>query len=163
VSSAPGEGATFRVHLPCAGEGGEPEPAATAATQPGGEETILLVEDEGAVRGLVAEVLRRRGYQVIEAGDGDEAIEASDRHAGTIHLLVTDLVMPGMNGRELARFMEHARPGIRLLFVSGYSDDRVEPRAGRTDSGAFLQKPFTPVALARKVRDVLDSPATGPA
>ena len=162
VSSAPGEGTTFRVFLPCAGQEADPEEVAPAAPESGGEETVLLVEDEGAVRRLIAEVLRRRGYRVIEVADGDEAIEASERHSGVLHLLVTDLVMPGMNGRELARFLVHSRPGLRVLFVSGYSDQQVQPREGQDGSEAFLQKPFTPVVLARQVRRVLDAPGPAP-
>ena len=161
VNSAPGEGTTFRVFLPCAAEeaGREEAAPAPAPSEPHGEETVLLVEDEGAVRGLVAEVLRRRGYRVIEAAEGDEAIDTAHGHAGVIHLLVTDLAMPGMNGRELARFLTHERPGLRVVFISGYSDQRVEPRGGQGVPEAFLQKPFTPVALARLVRQVLEAPA----
>ena len=164
VNSTPGEGTTFRVFLPGAADGAGREAAALtpAPTESRGEETVLLVEDEGAVRGLIAETLRRRGYRVIEAADGDQAIDTAHGYAGVIHLLVTDLVMPGMTGRELARFLTHERRGLRVLFISGYSDQRAEPRGGEGASEAFLQKPFTPVVLARHVRQVLDAPGPGP-
>jgi len=163
VDSAPGKGTTFRVFLPgAADEAGREDAALTPApSETRGEETVLLVEDESAVRAFIAKVLCRRGYRVIEAADGDQAIDTAHGHAGVIHLLVTDLVMPGMTGRELARFMTHERPGLRVLFISGYSEERVEQRGSESVSEAFLQKPFTPVALARQVRQVLDAP--GPA
>ena len=123
---------------------------------------MLLVEDDVAVRGLVAEVLRRRGYRVLEAPGGEEAVEAIARHAGPVHLLVTDVVMPGMGGQELTRRLLEARPGLRVLLISGYSGERTE--VGDLPAGpvAFLQKPFSPGALARKVRDLLDAPLEGP-
>jgi two-component system, cell cycle sensor histidine kinase and response regulator CckA len=163
VESAPGKGATFRVSLPCAQEEGGKDEAAPAPAPSGAraEETVLLVEDEGAVRSLVAAVLRRRGYRVLECADGDEAIDTVHRYDGPIQLLITDIAMPGMNGRELARFLVHERQGLRVLFISGYSDQRVEPRESPDAPEAFLQKPFAPAALTRLVRQVLDAPARG--
>jgi two-component system, cell cycle sensor histidine kinase and response regulator CckA len=163
VESAPGKGATFRVSLPCAEEEGgavdaEPAPAPSGARA---EETVLLVEDEGAVRNLVAALLRRRDYRVLECADGDEAIDTAHRYEGPIQLLITDIAMPGMNGRELARFLTHERQGLRVLFISGYSDQRLEPRDSQDVPEAFLQKPFTPAALTRLVRQLLDAPARG--
>ncbi len=164
VDSAPEAGTTFRVFLPCAANeaGREAAVPAPEPTESRGEETVLLVEDENAVRGFIAEALRRRGYRVIEAADGDQAIDTAHGHAGVIHLLVTDLVMPGMTGRELARFMTHERPGLRVLFISGYSDERTEPRGSGDGPEAFLQKPFTPAVLARQVRQILDAPGPAP-
>jgi len=164
VDSAPGEGTTFRVFLPCAADEVGQEEAAPAPVSPESraEETVLLVEDESAVRAFIAGALRGRGYRVIEAADGDQAIDTAHGHAGVIHLLVTDLVMPGMTGRELARFMIHERPGLRVLFISGYSDERAESRGSDGVPEAFLQKPFTPAVLARQVRQVLDSPGPAP-
>jgi two-component system cell cycle sensor histidine kinase/response regulator CckA len=162
VDSIPGEGTTFRVFLPCAADEGDREDVAPAPvpSESRGDETVLLVEDESAVRGFIAEALRRRGYRVIEAADGDQAIDAAHGHGGVIHLLVADLVMPGMTGRELARYLTHERPGLRVLFISGYSDQRAESRGNEGLSEAFLQKPFTAVVLARQIRQILD--ATGP-
>jgi PAS domain S-box-containing protein len=157
VTSAPGEGSTFRIYLPCVRAEAGPEDAMPPAGELGGSETVLLVEDEGAVRGLLAEVLRRRGYRVLEAADGREAAEVAARHPGALHLLLTDVVIPGMSGQELARRLESERPGLRVMFISGYSD-KVAGERGVAVAAAFLQKPFTPSALARKVREVLDAP-----
>jgi PAS domain S-box-containing protein len=164
VNSDSGEGTTFRVFLPCAADEASREEAASTPVsfESRGEETVLLVEDESAVRGFIAEALRRQGYLVIEAADGDQAIDTAHGHAGVIHLLVTDLAMPGMTGRELARFLIHERPGLRVLFISGYSDQRAEPRGSEGGPEAFLQKPFTSLVLARQVRQVLDAPGPGP-
>jgi two-component system cell cycle sensor histidine kinase/response regulator CckA len=164
VSSAPGEGTTFRVFLPCAaGQIGREEIAPTpVSSESQGDETVFLVEDESAVRAFISQALRRRGYRVIEAADGDQAIDTAHGHADVIHLLVTDLVMPGMTGRELARFLTHERPGLRVLFISGYSDERAEPRGSDGGPVAFLQKPFTPAVLARQVRQILDAPGPTP-
>ena len=162
VESAPGQGSTFRIHLPSMAGAGSAEPAAPAvATVPGGEETVLMVEDEPAVRGLVTEVLRRKGYRVLEAGDGQEALEMARRHAGPLHLLVADIVMPGMGGRDVARRLAAERPGLRVLLISGYGIEPGDPYGGGPGLEAFLQKPFTPAALARRVREILDGP--GPA
>ncbi len=133
VSSALGKGTTFRVFLPCTEQEADPVEAAPAESGSDGVETVLLVEDESAVRALMARVLRRRGYRVIEVADGDEAIEASDRHSGVVHLLVTDLVMPGMNGRELARFLVHVRPGLQGALRVGLQ--RPEGRAAERPRG----------------------------
>ena len=162
VNSAPGAGTTFRIHLPCAQEAALPAEADVPAGGEGGDETVLLAEDDVAVRGLVAEVLRRRGYQVLEAPGGEEAVEAIARHAGPVHLLITDVVMPGMGGQELTRRLLEARPELRVLLISGYSGERTE--VGDLPAGpvAFLQKPFSPGALARKVRDLLDTPLEAP-
>jgi two-component system cell cycle sensor histidine kinase/response regulator CckA len=164
VNSVLGEGTTFRVFLPCAADQAGPEEVAPTPvpSESRGEETVLLVEDENAVRGFISQVLRRRGYRVIEAADGDQAIDIAHAHAGVIHLLVTDLVMPGMTGRELARYLIHERPGLRVLFISGYSDERAEPRGVEGVPEAFLQKPFTPAVLALQVRQVLDAPGQAP-
>jgi CheY-like chemotaxis protein len=119
------------------------------------------VEDAQRVRAVVREILEMSGYVVLEARQGAEALEISNRHAGTIHLLVTDVVMPQMSGRELAQRLATLRPELKVLYMSGYTDDAIV-RHGVLASGiAFLSKPFTPNALALKVREVLDGVADG--
>lgn len=160
VYSEPGEGTTFKIYLPRVdAEAQGPTQVETDGEVRGGTENVLLVEDEEAVRALISEYLRRFGYSVREAREPAEAIELSERHGETIELLVTDVVLPGMGGRELANRLVASRPGLRVLYLSGYPDQALLHR-GRLEPGlAFLQKPFTPDALARKVRQVLDSPA----
>jgi CheY-like chemotaxis protein len=121
-----------------------------------GWETILLVEDEDAVRALAREVLRRHGYVVLEARHGVDALRAAERHTDDIHLLVTDMVMPHMSGRDVAERLTTARPKMKVLFMSGYTDHALMHR-DLTPGAAFLQKPFTPEIFARKVRQVLDA------
>src|SRR5581483_326118 len=124
-----------------------------------GAETVMVVEDEPGVRALACAALDARGYRIIEAREGNEALEIAKGHAGPIDLVVTDLVMPGMSGRQLAGRLSALRPESRVLYMSGYTDD-VALRHGLVGASvAYLQKPFTPTALAQKVREVLDSPA----
>jgi len=121
-------------------------------------ETILLVEDALRVRAVVREILEMNGYNVLEARHGVEALEISERHQGPIHLMVTDVVMPQMSGRELAQRLQPLRPDMKVLYMSGYTDDAIV-RHGVLGAGmAFLSKPFTPDALALKVSEVLDTP-----
>jgi len=163
VYSEPGRGSTFKICLPLVAEAADhatpaPEPAGCVAR---GAETVLLVEDAARVREVVREILEMNGYAVLEARHGAEAIEISGRHPGRIHLMVTDVVMPQMSGRELAQHMARLRPDMRVLFMSGYTDNAIV-RHGELEAGtAFLSKPFTPDALAAKVREVLDSPRPG--
>jgi two-component system cell cycle sensor histidine kinase/response regulator CckA len=126
----------------------EPEPAAT------GKETVLIVEDEEAVRRLMCTALEQHGYRVMIAADGAEALKLISSHSGPLDLLVTDLLMPGMNGTELARKVRDRLPGLDVLCISGYAEELRQ--SGEIDESAFLQKPFTPQALLRKVRDMLD-------
>jgi PAS domain S-box-containing protein len=157
VESAPGQGAAFRIFLPAvAPPARHGDRAAGEASVRSGRETVLLVEDEEGVRSLARLVLQRNGYTVLEAPTGAEALAVSARHTGPIHLLVTDVVMPGMNGRELADTLMSARPDARILFISGYMEDAIVRNGVQSDSIPFLHKPFTPLALARKVREVLD-------
>ena len=122
-----------------------------------GTETILLAEDAAAVREFASLTLRNSGYDVLEAANGREALDLAERHAGRIALLVTDVVMPGMGGRELAGRLGQIRPGLRVLYVSGYTDDAIVDHGVLEAGVAFLQKPFTSAGLARKVRMVLDA------
>jgi len=120
-------------------------------------ETVLVVEDQADVRELTARVLRRRGYVVIEAASGEQAIAIAAAHAAPIDLLLTDVVMPGLSGRQVAEQLTASRPGLRVLFMSGYTDDVIAQRGVLEEGTAFLSKPFTPDALGAKVREVLDT------
>lgn len=122
-----------------------------------GTETLLLVEDEEMVRNLARTILRSHGYTVLEARHGGEGLVLSEQHAGPIHLLVTDVVMPQMSGRQLVERLVPVRPEMKVLYLSGYTDTVVRQEVLEKEA-AFLHKPFTPDALARKVRDVLDQP-----
>jgi PAS domain S-box-containing protein len=155
VSSEPGQGTVFRVYLPPLEAAAPPAVAGGPSETCAGTETILVVEDDAAVRTLGTQVLRRLGYTVIEAPDGIEALRAIERHQGLIHLMVTDVMMPQMTGRELADRIRQGRPSMRVLFMSGHSDYAIVYR-DLAVGVAFLQKPFTPETLARKIRDILD-------
>lgn len=160
VDSAPGKGTTFDIFFPRVGGPAERQEAGKpAASAPGGVETVLVVEDDELVRDLVCEVLRRSGYVVLGACHGAEALHVAELHSGPIHLLLTDVVMPGMGGAELAERLARARPGIKVLYMSGYTDDEALRRGVMGGRKAFIQKPFRAAALAVKVREVLDSPA----
>jgi two-component system cell cycle sensor histidine kinase/response regulator CckA len=158
VYSEAGLGTAFKVYLPRAEQGTAATRSAAANVEvPKGRETVLLVEDEAGVRNLSRFVLESNGYTVLEACHGQEALTVAERHAGAIHLLVTDVVMPGMSGRQLANSLCEVRPGTRVLFMSGYTDEAVLRHGVIDASPAFLQKPFSPIGLARKVREVLDA------
>ncbi|HEV8266246.1 MAG TPA: PAS domain S-box protein [Gemmatimonadales bacterium] len=157
VYTEPGHGSSFKVYLPRIAA---PPPTAAPAPRPGvtrGSETVLIVEDDQAVLGLGRRALEAEGYTVLAAADGPDALRLVERHGGPIHLLLTDVVMPGMSGRELAAQLAARRMGIRVLFMSGYPGDAVVHGGALAPGSAFLQKPFGPEALARKVRDVLDT------
>ncbi len=158
VETTPGAGTTFRIFLPAV-EAPRPVPVPSLDEVVGGSETVLLVEDEAALRSLAQEILRDQGYKVIAAGSGPEALELARSHKAPIDLLVTDVVMPGMDGRELADRLGPVHPETRCLFMSGYTDDAVVRRGVREEGMPFLQKPFTIDALALKVREVLDQTA----
>jgi len=157
VQSAPGRGTTFRILWPQAAGPAKPSSSDFAVDIRGGSETILLVEDEDQVRGLAAKVLAGYGYRVIEARDGAEAEQLGRTAADHVHLLVTDVVMPGgMSGLDLSQRLAPLRPKMKVLFMSGYADDAITRRGVLAEEAAFLPKPFTPEVLARRVREVLD-------
>src|SRR5205809_934770 len=158
VYSEPGHGATFKIYLPRVDTPTEPATLPAPTVQPArGSETVLLAEDEPAVRAIAQQALERHGYTVLAAPSGAAALALAAQHAATIDLLLTDVVMPGMSGRDLADRLTAQRPGIRVLYISGYTDNAIV-RHGMLEPGlAYLQKPFRPDALVRKVREVLDA------
>jgi PAS domain S-box-containing protein len=157
VYSEVSHGTTFKIYLPPALEALRSAPPGPAVRPSPGSETILLVEDEEGVRALTRRVLVTYGYTVLEALSGEDAVEVAGRYPGVIHLMVTDAVMPGMSGPQLARHLSSLRPDMRVLFVSGYTDDAIVRHGLLKPTEAFLQKPFSPDALARKVREVLQA------
>ncbi|MGH7504900.1 MAG: response regulator, partial [Longimicrobiales bacterium] len=154
-------GATFRVYLPRVHR--EPDLAVETHSPPSqrGSETLLLVEDEETVRKLAHKILSRQGYAVLEAANGVEALRVCDGHTGSIDLVVTDVVMPEMGGGELAERLKQVLPGVPVLMMSGYAEDAVLRHGIAESHGWFLEKPFTPDALVRKVREVLDTSDAG--
>jgi nitrogen-specific signal transduction histidine kinase/CheY-like chemotaxis protein len=156
VISEPGQGTTFKIYLPRMDD----STTATVETQeisvPRGSETILLVEDEDVVRGLTKKILMQAGYNVLDAKGGEEAIRMCRAHHGPIELLVTDVVMPELSGKEVADRLLELRPTIRILFMSGYTDEAIIQHGVLDANVEFIQKPFTWIALTRKVRDVLN-------
>jgi len=155
-TAAVGAGTTFRVLLPRAE--GEPEEVGAGASSPvrGGREALLLAEDEAGVRTLAARMPRGLGYEVLEAESVEEALAAAERREVPLDLLVADVVLRGGSGRDLAARLAARWPALRVLFVSGYTDDAILRHGVETGSVAFLSKPFAPGALARAVRDALD-------
>ncbi|MES1185325.1 MAG: PAS domain S-box protein [Myxococcales bacterium] len=159
VQSQPTGGTSFRLFLPrVADTGAALPPAVTDFRVTGGQETILLVEDEEALRTLIREVLQSYGYTVLEARDGEDGLWMARQYTGPIHALLTDLVMPRMGGRQLAEQLSRQRPNLRVLFMSGHSETASLPGGDIAPGAAFVHKPFSPLALAREVRHVLDAP-----
>jgi PAS domain S-box-containing protein len=157
VYSEEGQGTTFKIYLPRAEEvASMSAQAEVRADMPSGSETVLLVEDDLRVRELVRRVLRGQGYTLLEAQDGQEAWRMASQYAGTIDLLLTDVVMPGMGGRVLAEQLVEARPEMKIIFMSGYADDAIGHHGVLEPGVVFLPKPFSPMNLAHKVRVVLD-------
>jgi two-component system cell cycle sensor histidine kinase/response regulator CckA len=156
VYSEPGKGTTFKVYLPRVDDAVDVLMPAIAPATLRGTETILLVEDEEQVRAIALNILRRQGYQVMPAQNAREALLICERHPDGIDLLLTDVVMPQMSGPELAKRLTATRPEMKVLCMSGYTDDSIV-RHGVLETGvAFVQKPITPALLTRKVREVLD-------
>src|SRR5438552_1552359 len=160
VYSEPGQGTTFKIYLPrVAAPADSVLPVTHWSKLPQGTETLLLVEDEPEVRWLVRDMLQHLGYTILEARHGIEAQVLSIQHPGPIHLLITDVVMPQMSGREIAEQLRSEHPETKVLYMSGYTDDAIVRHGVLAAEVAFLQKPFTPEGLAVKVREVLDSKA----
>lgn len=159
VRSQPGRGTTFRIYLPRVWETEVPEEAQAASShQVWGNETILLVEDHAALRGLTANILQGGGYKVLQAGSPKEAERICREYSNPIDMILTDVIMPGDNGPALARRLQQVRPGIRLMYVSGYVENPALREEVLDHNLPFLQKPFEPAEMLRKVRQVLDSP-----
>jgi two-component system, cell cycle sensor histidine kinase and response regulator CckA len=158
VYSQPGEGTTFRIYFPRidAAVRLPQEPPIPLAPLPGAE-TVLVVEDQNQLRILVGRVLRSHGYRVLEAANAEEALLHSERHTGPIHVLLADVVLPGMSGPELANCIKTPRPSIKTIFMSGYSEGAIADRRILELAGSYLPKPFSPDVLAAKVREVLGS------
>lgn len=163
VDSSPGTGATFDVLLPAVeGVAGAATGAAIAELRPGGTETVLLVEDEDAVRRVAERFLRRQGYHVLVASGGAEALEIAAKAGRPLDLLFTDVMMPGMNGRDLAERLRLQQPDLKVLFVSGYTGDYLQTQTGELPSGThFLYKPYEPRRTASLIREILDGRVVG--
>ena len=159
VESELGKGTTFRLYFPRVQDAVEPAGAENLATQPaGGTETVLLVEDEAFVRELAVATLRERGYTVIEAANGAEGLRIARQHSGKIDLVLTDVVMPVMGGKDMADALRGSHPDTRVLFTSGYSEEVIGHHGVLRTGINFLQKPYLAATLARRVREVLDAP-----
>jgi CheY-like chemotaxis protein len=158
VYSEPGKGTTLKLYFPRIENEIVKLKSETKSEQRfRGSETVLIVEDETPVRALASMILRERGYHVIEAADGNEALRLAKEFAGEIHLVLADVVMPGMNGKTMISQLETLRTGIKSLYISGYADNAVVRHGELDPNVAFLQKPFTVEGLARKVREVINS------
>jgi signal transduction histidine kinase/ActR/RegA family two-component response regulator len=162
VYSEVGRGTTFKIYLPCVDNPARELTGSAEDTQlQVGTETVLLVEDEQIVRDMTREILQESGYRVLEAKHGQEALIVAEQHHGPIHLMLSDVVMPQMSGRELAAQLTPLRKDMKVLYMSGYTDDAIVHHGVLDEGMAFIEKPFTPNALARKVRDVLNTAPKG--
>jgi CheY-like chemotaxis protein len=162
VYSEPGQGTTFKVYLPRVEEKAEELKVKTAPpTSLEGEETIMVVEDDSALRELISTALRRYGFKVLEAGHGGEALLICERHNLPIHLMLSDVVMPQISGTALADRLRQLHPEMRVLYMSGYTEDAIIHHGVLDSKVNFIPKPFRMLALVQKVREVLDSPEEG--
>jgi CheY-like chemotaxis protein len=158
VYSEPGHGTTFRIYLPRTRSLATTDLTLKAVvTDTGGTETVMIVEDEEAIRGITSRILGKAGYTVLVFSSAKDALAACKTHDAKIHLLLTDVVMPGMGGRALAEEMEALRPGIKVLYMSGYTDETIAHHGALVPGTHFIAKPFNASTLTRKVREVLDS------
>src|SRR5262249_33671700 len=157
VESELGQGTRFEIYFPVVADRAEKRDLVVAdAGLPSGTESVLLVEDQEEVRSLAREVLQMVGYTVLEAENGRDALRVAGAHPDGIDLLLTDVVMPQVGGRDLADRLRANRPGLRVLYMSGHTDDAIIHHGVLDPGGAFLQKPFTPETLAKRVREILD-------
>ncbi len=157
VYSEPGHGTTFKIYLPCADESRVPpvSPSLRLKATPRGQGTVLLVEDEDMVRTIGKEILQEQGYTVLEARHGREALDLTEKEMESVQLTVTDVVMPEMDGRDLAQHLLRRKPDMKVLYVSGYTNNAAIRNGLLPPGTAFLEKPFTPESLIRKVHEVL--------
>ena len=155
VQSEVDRGSAFQIYLPQVEGAAEKQTVATPDAASGGNETVLLVEDEESVRQLVRDTLAARGYRVLEAESGEAGLAVAEQHAGKIDMVITDVVMPGMTGREMVNQLAQARPGVKVLYLSGYTEDAILSDGSIESGTAFLQKPFSLQNLSKKVREVL--------
>jgi CheY-like chemotaxis protein len=158
VYSELGKGSTFRVYLPRTEDSRDvPGKTVSPVEDLRGEKTILLVEDDESIRKLGVAILEKYGYMILSAGDGEEALQLAGAHEGEISLLLTDVVMPRMGGRELCDRIRQQRPEIKVLYMSGYTDNAIVHQGVLDQGTAFLQKPYSPTSLAKKVKEVLEA------
>ncbi|MBE9484228.1 MAG: response regulator, partial [Bacteroidetes bacterium] len=158
VYSEPGQGTTFKVYLPKVKGDAEPEEKEqTPVDEPGGSETVLIVEDNEGLRKFTQEVLQSYGYRILAAENGEEALKVGKEHEGPIHLLLTDVVMPKIGGKEAADRLQPLYPQMKVIYMSGYTDNAIIHHGVLAPGLNFLEKPFTPEGLARKVREALDT------
>jgi CheY-like chemotaxis protein len=158
VYSEPGQGSTFKVYLPKVKGDAEPEEKEQSTVDDlSGSETVFTVEDDDNLRKLAQEVLLRHGYRVLDAENGEDALKVGKEHEGPIHLLLTDVVMPKMGGKELAERLQPLYPQMKVIYMSGYTDNAIVHHGVLAQELNFIQKPFTPEGLARKVREALES------
>jgi CheY-like chemotaxis protein len=159
--SEAGAGTAFNIYLPCTKDAAAAVASAPVSSHPDrGSETILVVDDRREIRTLMAEILETCGFRVLQAGNGKEALTAAREYPGTIDLLLTDVIMPGMTGRQIADQMTNLRPGIKVLYVSGFSGDAIGNRDLLDANAIYLPKPFTPDTLVNKVQEALGSAKT---
>jgi CheY-like chemotaxis protein len=158
VFSQSGEGATFKVYLPRVDQSAlQTESVERSINNLTGTETVLVVEDDEQVRKFAVKSLKGYGYTVLFAANGEEAIDVAGRYSETIHLLLTDVIMPGMNSKDMAEYLKRSRPDVKVLYMSGYTDNAIVHHGVLDPDVAFVNKPFTPGDLGRKVREVLDA------
>jgi CheY-like chemotaxis protein len=160
IFSEPGHGTTFSALLPTTDQEASPHDQPADATPLGGGESVLVVEDEEAMREVTERILVRHGYRVIAAANGPEALSLAEHHAGPIDLLITDVVMPHMLGKEVAERVVQLRPGTRVLYMSGYAQGVLDARGTLVEGVTLVEKPFSEPILLAKVREVLDRPGS---